>query len=1160
MKKGVIKASLVGFFILLLFGVIFFSLFSSAYSSNESMQKNSTLFNFEKGNIYLINTVLKFDLNKLGNYELIITKPSGERISRVSSNDRFSIELLEQGKYSVSIKRGNGKSFYDFLVIPYNENNNSNNSNNSDEDIKTTPVKGELVQEKAEINKPVAWTLILNETLIALPNSTNVTLSKDNGEPFLDYNLTNINGKSYIQIIENVSENITLEYFTEPPKLEEKIISENKKEVIISSPEDVHYEEVLAYTEIPEKLWLGEEDLIEIYWKENNTYINFNASDKDDDGLLDYVEWIVPHLSEQTFEIILIIRAEHLSSNKTFISDIYGQVKELDNIWSETINSGEYVRVVFERTLNSTNDITIYPNISFGIPTLEVYEKDKQELIAKFENITSNEYNKVYLTNLIGEQDTFDLKVVGGSLEFDHIIDPTSIYNMNPSFRAYWGRPTSSNRWQAGTNSTSAQYTALSTEDTSYARNVMPGGTSNDYPFYRFNFTINELPAAITSIYVKFTGYDNATEAGTVYVWRFGNSTWMPIGTTPAANGNVTRNFTSDISNYLDANNQFVIVWQGAAYDAGDAVIIDEVRLIVQYNDIIPPTFTSIPANSSLFYGNESLGVDFDATDEIEFGNFSVNDTRFSINQTGFLSNSTPLTVGNYTFNITINDTSNNLNWTFYKVQVNKSKYYNCAVYFNTSSPITYPETFIAYTNCSSDYTLYLNGTSISNGTLINYGAGYYNFTVQRTDTQNYTSISDTQFFTVNQNPENCWILYNETSPLEYPSHFSVWANCTTSFTLYRNGTEISNNSEQALGVSAYNFSLQRIDTQNYSINYNQSEFRVVDTTFPLIEFGLTSPKNNSKFARTWIYVDASVTEANEKNITFNLYFSNYTILNSSTYTDLRREINWTNLLEGIYYFNITVADWESHFNTTETRKTTLNFTIPNVFFVYPTEDSGTSFSRNWIYANVSVSNLNEEINISFELYNTSSLVNKSVYTDSRRQINWTSLPDTTYYYNVTLFDNPDGMISTLTRDIILDTTPPYFTYVPENSSLFYGNESLYVDFDAEDNIAFGYFSINDTEKFSITQAGVLENATVLGIGNYLINVTINDTLNHIAWIVYKIQINKSNEHNCAVYFNTSSPITYPETFIAYTNCSSDYTLYLNGTSISNGTLINYGA
>ena len=64
--------------------------------------------------------------------------------------------------------------------------------------------------------------------------------------------------------------------------------------------------------------------------------------------------------------------------------------------------------------------------------------------------------------------------------------------------------------------------------------------------------------------------------------------------------------------------------------------------------DTSPPYFTTIPANASLFYGNESLSVDFDATDAVGFGYYKINDTRFLINQTGFLSNATPMTVGNY--------------------------------------------------------------------------------------------------------------------------------------------------------------------------------------------------------------------------------------------------------------------------------------------------------------------------------------------------------------------------------------------------------------------------------------------------------------------------------------------------------------------------------
>lgn len=248
--------------------------------------------------------------------------------------------------------------------------------------------------------------------------------------------------------------------------------------------------------------------------------------------------------------------------------------------------------------------------------------------------------------------------------------------------------------------------------------------------------------------------------------------------------------------------------------------------------DIIPPYFTTIPVNTSLFYGNESLRVQFTAIDETEFDSYSINDTRFLINQSGFLLNTTPMAVGNYNINITINDTSNNLNWTIYNVQINQSRE-DCGVYFNATSPITYPENFIVYTNCTSTYILYKNGTSISNGSFINGGAGAYNISVQRTDIINYTNSFDQQQFIINKNTEGCQVLFNESSPLEYPKSFLVWANCTSTFTLAINGTTITNYSEQALDIGSYNFSILREDNSNYTSIYNESEFRIVDITSP---------------------------------------------------------------------------------------------------------------------------------------------------------------------------------------------------------------------------------------------------------------------------------------------------------------------------------------
>ncbi len=549
--------------------------------------RKDSVFDFQDNNMYFIETKLKFDFTRLGNYELIIFSPSGKRTSRLGSNDIFFFELLEEGEYSLELIRGNGKTKYNLKSIFNNPLN---------------PIQG-----KAEIGKPVSWSkkidIIQEGNLIKLPSLLDFNIKKESGEIFSDYNLLEIDNQNYLLFNENLSETIYLDYFTESPSITEKTISENKKQVTISSEEDLHYTNVLSHISIPEKLSLGQEYLIKVYWRENDTYLDFQAKDTNNNGFLDYVEWTIPHLSTQTFDIILITKAEHLSSDRAFISNIYEEVKSLDDIWSETINDEEYVRVTFETPLDNTRDITLFPRIISGNPIVEVYEFNSSEKIAEFPSLISNEYNKVLLTNLQGTQDTFDLKITGGSLQFDYIVDPRVVYNVNSTMDSVYAVPTSSNRWDSGTNASLSDYGALSREDGIYARVGPTTGNGNDYPFYRFNFTINENPDFISSIFIRFVGYDNARETATVYVWRFADSTWVSIGTTSYWNSNITRNITSDIGSYIDSNNQLVVVVEGDRFDRTpsiDYIYIDYVEVVVQYTEeITPPIYNRVSVNNT---------------------------------------------------------------------------------------------------------------------------------------------------------------------------------------------------------------------------------------------------------------------------------------------------------------------------------------------------------------------------------------------------------------------------------------------------------------------------------------------------------------------------------------------------------------------------------
>ena len=232
---------------------------------------------------------------------------------------------------------------------------------------------------------------------------------------------------------------------------------------------EVHLTNVLASTVIPEVYKVGEESKIHIKWKNNGDQpMQFNAYDTDLNGYLDYVEWTVPHLSTQVFEIIFISKAFQLDADKNIIADIYDTVKEQDGNFA-TINDGQYVRVTFEEVLDNTKDITVYakpssvipvqtgihaelsdwipasagmtdvgendnagaPSTNYSLPTthsIEVYpvytdqdgnktEGPKLELVSDntnpdFSNINENTKYRILLSNLETPTDEFDLKVV----------------------------------------------------------------------------------------------------------------------------------------------------------------------------------------------------------------------------------------------------------------------------------------------------------------------------------------------------------------------------------------------------------------------------------------------------------------------------------------------------------------------------------------------------------------------------------------------------------------------------------------------------------------------------------------------------------------------------------------------------------------------------
>ena len=224
--------------------------------------------------------------------------------------------------------------------------------------------------------------------------------------------------------------------------------------------------------------------------------------------------------------IIEITKANHLNSDRVVISDIYNEVKAQDNLWSEEIPNGDFVRVTFEHRLTNRNDITIYPKIISGNPKIEVYEIDKNKIIAEFTNLNSNEYNKVYLTSLSEgySQDSFDLKIIDGDIKINHIIDPDYIIDgINASL--------------VEKESTDVPYstctaTNLNADDTLYCGNDLSidggetGYVNSTHPYnVPSTATINNVTIC-TRFFLTSKLDDNAADTTKIYVGENSSGSW----------------------------------------------------------------------------------------------------------------------------------------------------------------------------------------------------------------------------------------------------------------------------------------------------------------------------------------------------------------------------------------------------------------------------------------------------------------------------------------------------------------------------------------------------------------------------------------------------------------------------------------------------------
>jgi len=176
------------------------------------------------------------------------------------------------------------------------------------------------------------------------------------------------------------------------------------------------------------------------------------------------------------------------------------------------------------------------------------------------------------------------------------------------------------------------------------------------------------------------------------------------------------------------------------------------------------PQFISIDGNESVEYGTEWDGADFEAEDLIHgMEDWLINDTdNFEIFSPPGMPNYATISwkgqlgVNNYYINVSARNSIGNINSTIYNLNITENTG-SCDVLFNETSPLQEGESFRVYSNCNSAFTLYRNGTIVSNNSVQTLDGGTYNFSVVRTDTQNYSNTYDDEFFVIEEDTTPEW-------------------------------------------------------------------------------------------------------------------------------------------------------------------------------------------------------------------------------------------------------------------------------------------------------------------------------------------------------------------------------------------------------------------
>ncbi|GAH29476.1 unnamed protein product, partial [marine sediment metagenome] len=222
-------------------------------------------------------------------------------------------------------------------------------------------------------------------------------------------------------------------------------------------------------------------------------------------------------------------------------------------------------------------------------------------------------------------------------------------------------------------------------------------------------------------------------------------------------------------------------------------------------------------------------------------------------------------------------------------------------------------------------------------------------------------NVSQLNFTYTETNPDKCWYSKNGGA-----TNLSVQS-CTANFT-------------DVVSAEASNTWIVYINDTSGNENSSSVTFNK-DTAAPAVT--INSPLNQTYNTNS---ITFNVTATDGGGISSCSYSLNAGATNTSLkdsagdyYTDTNSSMTQGDHTVN-YYCNDTLNNW----NSSEEVTFFIDSIYPLISFTTGTENNDTTHARSWIFANVSVTETNEDT-ITFSLYNSTDIVNQSLYDDPTR-------------------------------------------------------------------------------------------------------------------------------------------------------------------------------